>query len=81
MNRIIEDNWFFWLLRGVVFLGFLLLALSAIAGPAKASRESCECRELRAIRVLLQHQLGIACDERRCLPVPTPTVPDGGDLP
>jgi hypothetical protein len=48
--------------------------------PAQASRDSCECRELRAIRLLLQHQLGVTCDERRCLPVPTAT-PDGSELP
>jgi hypothetical protein len=48
---------------------------------AATPRESCECRELRRIRVLLEHQAGIVCNEYRCLPVPTPTVPDGGELP
>lgn len=65
----------FWLL---VFAGLVALLVTK---PVQASRESCECRELRAIRRLLEHQLGVTCDERRCLPVPTPTVPDGGNLP
>ena len=57
---------------------FICFALG-IGATASATRDSCECRELRAIRQLLQHQLGVVCDERRCLPVPTAT-PDGGEL-
>jgi hypothetical protein len=66
-----------------VALCFALYFVAMVAvypGKAQASRDSCECRELRAIRQLLQHQLGVVCDERRCLPVPTPTS-DGGELP
>lgn len=56
----------------------LVGAIYADAGP----RDNCECRELRAIRRILEQQFNVVCDERRCLPVPTPTgTPDGGDLP
>lgn len=65
----------------VVLMAVVVLLIGAFAPKAEATRESCECRELRAIRVLLQHQLGIVCNEQRCLPVPTPTVPDGSELP
>ena len=64
----------------IVIATVVLMTLMMSARPVQASRESCECRELRAIRVLLEHQLGVVCDERRCLPVPTPTN-DGGELP
>lgn len=43
-------------------------------------RDNCECLELRAIRRILEQQTGVACNERRCLPVATPTVPSGGPL-
>lgn len=59
---------------------FFVIAAVASVKSAEASRESCECRELRAIRRLLEHQTGVVCDERRCLPAPTPTVPNGGPL-
>jgi hypothetical protein len=55
--------------------------LIAISSDAEASRESCECRELRAIRQILEHQFGVVCNESRCLPAPTPTAPNGGELP
>jgi len=65
----------------VVFTVFAtILGVILFAPPVEASRDSCECRELRRIRALLEHQLGVVCDERRCLPVPTPTN-DGGNLP
>jgi len=68
----------------VVFSLFVALVwgfvLGSIGNYAEASRDTCECRELRRIRTLLKHHLGIVCDERRCLPVPTPTVPTGGPL-
>jgi hypothetical protein len=67
-------------IAAVLFMVFWVFALFAISPKATASRDSCECRELRAIRQLLQHHLGVVCDERRCLPVPTPTVPTGGPL-
>ncbi len=67
-----------------VALCFALYFVAMVAvypGKAQASRDSCECRELRRIRALLEHHLGVTCDERRCLPAPTPTAPNGGDLP
>lgn len=63
---------------------FVALGLDALlpVSPASASRgPSCECQELRAIRQLLEAQSGLVCDGRRCLPAPTPTVPNGGELP
>lgn len=43
-------------------------------------RDNCECLELRAIRRILEQQFRVVCDERRCLPVPTPTASTGGPL-
>lgn len=65
----------------IILVGLILNARMFLTAEAEASRDSCECRELRAIRRLLEHQFNVVCDERRCLPVPTPTVPDGGNLP
>jgi hypothetical protein len=66
---------------GLMLTVFVVMSILAATAPvAEASRESCECRELRAIRRLLEHQFNVVCDERRCLPVPTPTN-DGGNLP
>lgn len=59
---------------------FLMIAGVASVKSAEASRESCECRELRAIRILLEHQSGLVCDERHCEPIVTPT-PNGSELP
>lgn len=75
------------------FIGFCVLVLTAVfAGvvgvaslvnprAAEATRESCECRELRAIRRMLEMRLQIVCDGSRCLPAPTPTASTGGELP
>jgi hypothetical protein len=63
-----------------ILIFMVALSFALTSSESEASRDSCECRELRAIRQLLQHQLGVVCDERRCLPVPTPTS-DGGELP
>lgn len=53
-----------------------------LSGADAHPRDNCECLELRAIRRILEQQFNVACDERRCLPVPTPTgTPDGGKLP
>ncbi len=63
---------------------FMTLGLDALlpTTPAEASRpEDCSCRELRAIRQMLESQFQLQCDGRRCLPIPTPTVPNGGELP
>lgn len=63
---------------------FITLGLDALfpAPPAQADRgESCACEELRAIRRILESQFNVVCDSRRCLPAPTPTVPNGGELP
>ncbi len=67
-------------------IGIPLLALVAsfamVVTADSMPRESCECRELKAIRRILEQQFQVTCDERRCLPVPTPTgTPDGGELP
>jgi hypothetical protein len=60
----------------LIFIG--LVGVSSDASP----RSSCECSELRAIRRILEQQFNVVCDERRCLPVPTPTgTPDGNDMP
>lgn len=57
--------------------------LTALSGVVDAHpRDNCECSELRAIRRILEQQFNVVCDERRCLPVPTPTgTPNGSDLP
>ena len=72
------------LFRFVVFLTVLVAVVAAVMLlPDRAvsrDRESCECRELRAIRMLLEQQSGVICNEWRCLPAPTPTN-DGGELP
>jgi hypothetical protein len=57
------------------------LVFGAVVAADAGPRESCECRELKAIRRILEQQFQVVCDERRCLPVPTPTVPSGGELP
>lgn len=54
----------------------LVGTIYADAGP----RDNCECRELKAIRRILEQQFRVVCDERRCLPTPTGT-PDGSELP
>jgi hypothetical protein len=51
----------------------------ATIGEAKPPT-NCECQELRAIRRILEQQYQVVCDERRCLPVPTPTASTGGPL-
>lgn len=53
--------------------------MAALSVPVR--EVSCECEELRRIRVLLEHQSGVVCNDQRCLPAPTPTVPNGGELP
>lgn len=58
------------------------LVVYGLQNPAEAHpRDNCECSELRAIRRMLEQQTGVVCDERRCLPVPTPTASTGGELP
>jgi hypothetical protein len=73
----------------VHILGALLVVSTAIAGilsidnaAAKAPRPcDCACEELRRIRLLLENQFQVVCNERRCLPAPTPTgTPNGGPL-
>lgn len=60
-----------------MFIGAIYQGQYAEAHP----RDNCECSELRAIRRILEQQFQVVCDERRCLPVPTPTgTPDGGPL-
>lgn len=54
----------------------MLLASQLAEGT---QRPSCACTELRRIRVLLEQQAGVVCNEYRCLPAPTPTN-DGGPL-
>lgn len=56
--------------------GLLCYTAFADAHP----RDNCECSELRAIRRILEQQFRVVCDERRCLPVPTPTASTGGPL-
>ena len=64
------------LITGLAFIASFAMVVTADSMP----RESCECRELRAIRRILEQQFQVVCDERRCLPAPTPTVPNGGRL-
>ena len=61
-------------------IGWALMIGSWVATAESHPRSSCECSELRAIRRILEQQFQVVCDERRCLPVPTPTVPNGGPL-
>jgi hypothetical protein len=65
----------------IILATIILLMLLGQRSTAQASRESCECRDLRSIRRLLEYRLGAVCDDRRCLPAPTPTAPNGGELP
>lgn len=66
----------------LIFFILLLAVLMLVAGSfAHADRDSCECRELRRIRQLLEQQSGLICNEFRCQPAPTPTAPNGGELP
>jgi len=63
-------------------LSTVLATILAMFGPreAKASQGSCACRELTRIRVLLEQQAGVVCNEYRCLPAPTPTAGSGEPL-
>lgn len=61
--------------------GWALVLGSWIGSAESKPRDNCECSELRAIRRILEQQFQVVCDERRCLPVPTPTASDGGNLP
>jgi hypothetical protein len=65
----------------VIPLLALIASFAMVVTADSMPRESCECRELKAIRRILEQQFQVVCDERRCLPVPTPTVSDGGSLP
>ena len=47
----------------------------------RPERQSCECLELQRLRALLELQMGVICDDSHCVPRPTPTAPNGGDLP
>jgi hypothetical protein len=69
-------------LAAVVFAAsWAILTYFAVNGAA-SPRDNCECSELRAIRRILEQQFQVVCDERRCLPVPTPTgTPDGNEMP
>lgn len=69
----------FCLWAALFVLGFFLGSL--VDASPRTPRESCECRELRAIRMLLEQQSGVVCNEWRCLPAPTPTAGNGGPLP
>ena len=67
----------------VAFIAFVcascLLVVNAEAKPTKPC--DCACEELRRIRVLLEDQFQVVCNEIRCLPAPTPTgTPNGGPL-
>lgn len=58
----------------------LVVTAAILAGSLAQARprSSCECEELTRIRVLLEHQFRLVCDERRCEGLPPP---DGGELP
>jgi hypothetical protein len=66
----------------ISFIACMGLVIYGLLNPVDAhNRDNCECSELRAIRRILEQQFNVVCDERRCLPVPTPTVPTGSELP
>lgn len=71
----------------VTVLGFALgvsVMFAEYAPEANADRpdrQSCECLELKRIRNLLEQQFNVICDESHCIPAPTPTAPNGGELP
>jgi hypothetical protein len=52
--------------------GFIIISLvvadvfTAWLVKADPRGQSCECRELSRIRLLLEHQFGVVCDERHC---------------
>lgn len=66
-------------LIGGVFTGAIWM-LIAVSNSESHPRDNCECQELRAIRRILEQQFQVVCDDRRCLPLPTPTAPNGGPL-
>lgn len=59
---------------------FLIVIAVILAGSLAQARprSSCECEELTRIRVLLEHQFRLVCDESHCEGLPPP---DGGELP
>lgn len=71
---------FAFFVAGALFFVFCLAGQLAFGDGGRGPRcDSCE--ELRRIRVLLENQFQVVCNESRCLPAPTPTVPNGGELP
>lgn len=54
---------------GEMFVGiFIIFAVwtAVVTVQADQPHINCECRELTRIRLLLEHQFGIICDERHC---------------
>lgn len=49
----------------ILFLSIEYFAFTK-AQADQPHRESCECRELTRIRLLLEHQFGIVCDQSHC---------------
>jgi len=60
----------------VIFCVFLI-AQTAYAKPPHC--DNCECIELRRIRMILESQFNVVCDERRC--VGSSSSSNGSEMP
>ena len=67
----------------LLIVGFISLGISFawvyLVQADQPHRESCECRELTRIRMLLEHRFGVICDERHCEAGSSSS--SGGELP
>lgn len=61
---------FIWLIVGGFFFVVCVVQVADLLGvidvKADQPHMNCECRELTRIRLLLEHQFGVICDERHC---------------
>lgn len=65
MKEILKDLLLSLIPISLMFLCYLIGYRSPVA-QADQPHTNCECRELTRIRLLLEHQFGVICDERHC---------------
>lgn len=51
---------------GFSFMLIFFAGLNHFIAQADQPHVNCECRELVRIRMILEHQFGVVCDERHC---------------
>lgn len=69
-----------WRVLMVTLVSLIVYTISyPLFAEADRPHESCECRELVRIRLLLEHQFGVVCDERHCEGGSSSS--NGGELP